>query len=430
MGLSISTLLKYYKRLEIQQAILDCAEDREIAVKFGDRGFGRRPDVLKYPRDVLEFAKRGATSFHCSEELWSNPLQISTGLKAEELNRLRIGWDLLLDIDCKELEFSKIVAFLLIEALKHFGVKNFSVKFSGNHGFHIGVPFEAFPEFVGDRPVKDLFPDGPKRIAFLLQEKIRSVLVEKLLSKFSIDLIAEKVGKSPGDLLFNNSFDPFKVVDIDTVLISSRHLFRMPFVFNEKSGLVSVVIKPEDIFSFSKDSAVPENVVPKLKFLDRSKTVPGEAKRLIVEAFDFKPDIKVEETKSDEYIVPLEDAVPENCFPPCIKNILKGLEDGKKRALFILINFLSSLNWDFGSIEKFVFAWNKRNKEPLRDVYLKGQLKYSRINKRVLPPNCDNEAYMKGINVCQPDSLCQKIKNPVNYAIRKFRAGKRGSGKK
>ena len=35
---------------------------------------------LSYPRDVLEFAKNGATSLHCSEELWRNPLQVTTGM--------------------------------------------------------------------------------------------------------------------------------------------------------------------------------------------------------------------------------------------------------------------------------------------------------------------------------------------------------------
>ncbi len=72
MTLSISTLLKYYKRPEIQEAILDCAENREIAIKYGDRGYGKRPDVLKYPKDILEFAKRGASSF---KTLWCKIFQ-------------------------------------------------------------------------------------------------------------------------------------------------------------------------------------------------------------------------------------------------------------------------------------------------------------------------------------------------------------------
>ncbi|MBM3204333.1 hypothetical protein FJZ55_10580 [Candidatus Woesearchaeota archaeon] len=47
---------------------------------------------------------------------------------------------------------------------------------------------------------------------------------------------------------------------------------------------------------------------------------------------------------------------------------------------------------------------------------MKGQLQHFKAGEK-LPPNCNNEAYYKGIGVCQPDSLCKKIKNPVNYTL-------------
>ena len=71
---------QYYLREDIQKAIFETAKDREIAVKF-DYGFGKRPEILQYKSDVAEFAKQGALSFHCSEELWQNPLRLSTSLK-------------------------------------------------------------------------------------------------------------------------------------------------------------------------------------------------------------------------------------------------------------------------------------------------------------------------------------------------------------
>ena len=77
--LDISTVLKYYKRKEIQEAMLAAAENKEVAVSFGGKGYGKRPDMLRYPSDVIEFVKQGATSFHCSEEIWSNPLQVEWG---------------------------------------------------------------------------------------------------------------------------------------------------------------------------------------------------------------------------------------------------------------------------------------------------------------------------------------------------------------
>src|SRR3989344_8172876 len=85
----ISTSLSYYKRPDIQKAILRSANDREIAVRFGDNGFGKRPDVLQYPNDILEFAKQGATSFHVSEERWNNVQLLSPSLRKQELDTLR-----------------------------------------------------------------------------------------------------------------------------------------------------------------------------------------------------------------------------------------------------------------------------------------------------------------------------------------------------
>lgn len=428
-NIHISTLLKHYKREDVQRAIVDCADNKEIAVKFGDRGFGKRPDVLKYPRDVLEFAKKGATSFHCSEELWTNPLSIVTGMKPKELNELRKGWDLVLDIDCPELEYSKLAGFLLVEALKHYDVKDISVKFSGNHGFHIAVPFESFPDTVVNTPLKDLFPEGPKRVAIFLQEKIRDLLSKKLLEMHDVDTIAKNVNKPSSELIKDGEFNPFEVLAIDTILISPRHLYRMPWSFNEKSGLVSVVIDKDSILSFDKSLADPAVVTPSIPFLDRKSIIPGSAKRLFVEAFDFKPNIVEEVKKKEQEFEPMEDTVPEEFFPPCIHNIKKGIEDGKKRAVLILINFLSSVGWPPDMIESYLEKWNKNNPDPLRPVYYQGQLRYHKQQKkRAPPPNCDNKAYMLDIGVCTPDSFCKRVRNPSTYAIWKYRANE--SGKK
>jgi hypothetical protein len=95
---------------------------------------------LQYKSDVFELVKRGATSFHCSEELWENPLNIQTGMNEKQLNELRIGWDLLLDIDSKYIDYSKIYAKIIINFLEFSGVKNVGIKFSGSKGFHIIVP--------------------------------------------------------------------------------------------------------------------------------------------------------------------------------------------------------------------------------------------------------------------------------------------------
>ncbi len=435
----LSTLLKHYKRQDVQEEIVAAAQDKEVAVKYGEKGFGKRPDVLNHSKDVLEFAKNGATSFHCSEELWHNPLQLDTSLRKQELDELRKGWDLVLDIDCPWLEYSQIAADLLVHALQYHGITHLGVKFSGNHGFHIAVPFAALPERVQNQPTKLLFPDGPRKIAVYLQEMIRNHLASRLLEKENITQIMAKSKKNKDELLKNGAFDPFALLTIDTVLISSRHLYRMPYSFNEKSGFISLPLNPKKIMEFDKSWAIPERVVVEHDFLPKKKAMLGEASKLLVQAFDFHSpaSMKEEKTRSlrskEDFAIPLA-AVPEMYFPPCIKEISKGLVDGKKRAMFVLINFLTSLGWNYEQIETYLQEWNKRNPEPLREQLIVGHVRYHQQQKKqALPPNCANKAYLVGMGVCKPDSFCgantapaaqdfsPRIKNPVNYALKKQR---------
>ncbi len=44
--LTISKTLTYYKREDIRKALVEGAKDKEIAIKFGDKGYGKRPDIL------------------------------------------------------------------------------------------------------------------------------------------------------------------------------------------------------------------------------------------------------------------------------------------------------------------------------------------------------------------------------------------------
>jgi DNA primase large subunit len=159
--------------------------------------------------------------------------------------------------------------------------------------------------------------------------------------------------------------------------------------------------------------------VPIGKKFIQVKANPNEALRLFVQAFDFK-------VKEDPVIAPKvrkeftgsETAIPEQYFPPCIQKISAGMQDGKKRALFALINFLTSAGWQYEDIEEYCKKWNTKNPEPLREVYLLGQLRYAKTHKKViLPPNCANHSYWQDLQVCAPDGFCKRIKNPANYAI-------------
>ncbi|MBL7100896.1 MAG: hypothetical protein ISS23_03000 [Nanoarchaeota archaeon] len=410
----------------MQKEILRSAKNREIAFMFGDKGFGKRPEILQFEGDIFELAKQGVTSFHISEERWSNPLDLKTGMTKKQLDELRIGWDLILDIDCKFLEYSKVVTSLVVEALKFHDVGDFSLKFSGNKGFHIGIPFEAFPQKVDNVSTNLLFPDGPKVVAAYIKELIKKPLSASLLDKYSVNEIAVNIGKNESDLLNDGVFNPFSVADIDTVLISSRHMFRAPFSVNEKSGLVSIPIKNEDLIKFNPDTAKPENVDTKLSFLDFDKK--PNASKLLIQSFDWfsKNNLKAKQkdvVHKKRFDIPSK-AIEPDFFPPCILKIMLGIqEDGRKRALFILINFLKSCGWGIEEIKDFVCnKWNKKNYELLREGYILSQMNWhKRQSKNILPPNCENKAYYQDLRFCSPDGLCGKVRNPVNYTLRKLR---------
>lgn len=414
--------LKFYSRREIKKVLLEAAKDREASVMFGRDSFGKRPDVLQFEGDVLELAKKGATSFHISEELWRDPLELKPGMSKKDLDNLRIGWSCILDIDTKFLEYSKITAELIIEALKFHDMENYSLKYSGSNGFHIGIPFKSFPEKVNGVETRLLFPEGVRVIANYIKELIKKHLSERILNIDSIQEISETLNKAPSELIQKGMFNPYTVLDIDTVLISSRHLFRAPYSLNEKKGLVSIPIK--SIKNFRISQAKPSNVEVNLGFLDESKIEKSEASQLIIQAFDWQSkNTKAEVIKvKREFSLPTT-AIKEEHFPPCIKLLSKGIkEDGRKRSVFILINFLKHMGWEVDQIQDYLLKWNKKNVEELREGYIKAQINWHKKQKEnILPPNCNSEMYYKGMDVCYPDNLCKKIKNPINYAHRKFK---------
>ncbi|MBT3578191.1 hypothetical protein HN499_05285, partial [archaeon] len=87
----------YYQRKDIQKAMFEFCKHRETVANFNNKFFAKRPDALDYPTDIPNAAKQGATSFHCSEEIWENPLDINTDMTPDQYNEIKIGWDLLID---------------------------------------------------------------------------------------------------------------------------------------------------------------------------------------------------------------------------------------------------------------------------------------------------------------------------------------------
>ncbi|MBT4334645.1 hypothetical protein HOD61_02405 [archaeon] len=408
MTLTNEQVLGYYSRRDIQKELLSSAKDREVAVRFKDGGFGRRPDTLQFETDILEFAKQGVTSFHISEERWVDPLDLKTGMNRKQLDELRSGWDLVLDIDSPEVKYSKILSELLYESLKFHDITNVGCKFSGNKGFHLIVPFESMPDSINNTETKLLFPEAARIIA--------SYLISMVEKPFRERIAALKCKLDIEDLL-----------KVDTVLISSRHMFRAPYSLHEKSGLASIPIDIERISEFEKEDAQIEKVITNIPFINYSSSAKNEIRNLLLQAYDWdsrnkKIIIMPEKEKVVKEFEELDYKVELGFFPPCIKKGLEGVEDGKKRFLFILLNFLKSVGWNYEETEDLAKEWNEKNEEPLKETYLLSQLSWhKRQTEKRLPPNCSNIAYYKDLRLCEKDNLCQRIKNPANYAVRKSR---------
>ncbi len=192
--------LVYYSREDVRKALFEFSKDRECIPRYFE-AFGKRPDNFQYESDILEQVKKGATSFHCSEELWEDPLEISTNMNQKQFNEIRKGWDLLLDIDSPYLEYSKIYAEILIDILKLHNVEHVGVKYSGNKGFHIIIPWKAFPEEIYNEKTKNMFPEWPRIICQYLGSVIRTKLAERILQDTNLKQIAERTGREEKELI-------------------------------------------------------------------------------------------------------------------------------------------------------------------------------------------------------------------------------------
>lgn len=497
----ISQSLKYYSNKEIQNRIFSSSLNREFVPKIITNNgfiFGERPNSINYPNDIFQFVKQKAISFHFSEEQWFDPMLLSKNISEKEINENRIAWDLIIDIDFPVFEGSKIIASQIINALKDHGIKTIYLKFSGNKGFHIALPFSIFPKRVYNNEMKDLFPDAPIKILKYLNYYIDNQHNEYITSKKIISKLEELNEDLPKNLINYKCLDcdrdipilsdsveyvylckncgnqkiiknqrknylicdncnhimelkeikkprcPFcqskriiQKIDLglDSILISKRHLVRTPYSLHEKSLLVSLPVRLEDLDSFKREYANPNEVKPKLVFLPSNEQHNKmEAEKLVIQAFDFEAMSKkriqenfnvvsfsTKKTIDERTQYKITSKINQEYFPPCILLGLNGLEDGRKRFLFILINFLKTLNWNEEEIISLVKEWNEKNKEKLKDGIINVQLKYHlKKEESMPPPNCFTQGYYVDIEICNPDNICKKIKNPVSYSRHKY----------
>ena len=66
----------YYSNPSVQEALLKFSSGREVVPRYFE-SFGKRPDTLQYMSDIMGLVNKGATSFHASEEIWTDPLKIN-----------------------------------------------------------------------------------------------------------------------------------------------------------------------------------------------------------------------------------------------------------------------------------------------------------------------------------------------------------------
>ncbi len=430
-------ILDYYSREDVQQRMMEAAKSREVAGVFRSGAFGQRPASLQYPADITSMAENGAMEFHCSIERWSQPMAV----KADNYGQLRAGWDFVADIDCEDFRHGRAGALVLCKALEKHGIRNYSVKFTGGTGFHVGVPWESMPKKIDYKPALSLFPGLPRAICLYLKEYCRDELEKALLKLDSEEKLAEQAKIKLGELQTKEGINPFKLVDIDAVLISPRHLFRMPYSLNIKSMLASLPVKPSDVASFERRDAEPSKLKAVLGFLNSG--AEEEAGTLVAEAMDWQLKNKKSIGQAAQRAeIKFSRAVEPEHFPPCIKLIMQGLQDGRKRSTFILANFLSSAGWKWDAIERALFEWNSKNTPPLAENLIRATIRSNRgriesQGRGLLPPACKNEGWYESIGVCFPDSICgagKSVKNPANYPVRKLGMLKRekparGSGR-
>lgn len=410
MNLTRQQLFEYYSDEHVISELLKSAKNREVAGVLWDGSYDKRPNILQYPNDVKQMVRKGVTSFHYSVEHWSSPMAITN----ENYDRLRTGWDLIIDIDSKlGLDESKLAAKLIVKLLGKYGIKRLGVKFSGRRGFHICVPYSLFPKEIDYKPLAKMYPEIPRVLASFIRAKIRNRLLKELVRTKGAKQLIEILGETPSKL------NPFYFVEVEKDW-GNRHMFRAPYSFNEKTWLVSVPIP--HINSFSTKDAEYDNVLTS----DHPDFfgAEGDATDLLTDAIDWHTVRKKEEPKKEVKKINWEHKIPEELFPPCIKLILAGLEDGKKRSIFTLVNFLKMMNWTPEEIEQKINEWNSRNKPPLPSSVILSGIRYHE-RRTLTPANCFNDQFYVSFGVCRPDETCKimnakKTSNPVAYPFKKM----------
>jgi hypothetical protein len=364
-------------------------------------------------------------------------MQIVTGMSQEDTDNLRKSFDFIIDIDAKvKLEHSIASAKAICNFLVDLGISP-TIKFSGRRGVHIGIAANAFPESIDFKKLSSRYPEVPQTIASYIREMTSDQILDEMAAiEGGVAALMNSVGITPSNLTpddyvaFSNRGTYLEKADTNYVYNiaelekgwSNRHLFRMPYSLHPAYGYVSMPIRLEKLSSFKPEDAMPSKVKTDVPFLVNKD---GEATELLLRALEWKskqPKEFIPRAAQTPQKLSYDKPVPEDFFPPCIRLMLNGLSDGKKRSLFTLITYLRNMNWSQEDVEKRVREWNAKNPMPLPERFVNTQLKWHfRQNRMLMPGNCSVNLFYEDMGICKPDQLCgllKNVKNPVNYPKR------------
>ena len=234
--------MRYYRRLDVRHAIMDFARasegsgERECAFynassKDIQRHLSEHPIALDSAAAFDQALALGATAFYCS--YWRYP--------GRDFSH-PLGHDLVWAVRARQggLKFAKVVTAWVTEALADDGISKPWIKYSGQLGFDILIPFEAIPNgaWMGDgHALADLQRGLTNSIASYLTERRSSIRVDGVSSPL-------KIKRGTNTCLLSE-------------LRVRRGLLLAPMSLNPESGLVSVPIAPDEVVEFSVLDASP-----------------------------------------------------------------------------------------------------------------------------------------------------------------------------
>jgi len=292
----------------------------EVDGKFTKHfGFEGKWQINKYIYRAQDYF-----SIHVSTQVYS------------KLNQNKVLYNhLIIDIDADNLKESTIQLIKILDILEKdlrlVRDKDFYVKYSGNKGYHIIIPFWKFDKLI---VYEDLI-----------------LLIKYKLKNFDID---------------------WQLLD------SQHHLIRDFWSYNPKGDKISLYLP--------KDEKISLLVVKYSKVEERSLDKIFELSNKLKQNIDFKPLTKkqvgllnslISEIKENKKLIeklkeinktvkkinqkPIK--IGKGFFPKKVKEILnKGIQkDGRERFLFLLATICKANGYSYKEFEQLVKQWNEKN---------------------------------------------------------------------